>query len=158
MRPEVTHLLTPLTAANAAAVAALFDIAQSEGGSNGWTSGAIEDAIRNSAFGVVITTDQLAVLGAALALTAGPDAEVANIVVDNRYRGAGLGKLLLTRLIEQASSAGFERLLLEVAEDNTPAKALYMNAGFDKIGGRPGYYRRNDTKIDADVMALVLPG
>jgi ribosomal protein S18 acetylase RimI-like enzyme len=158
MLPKMIHALKPLTAADAVAVAGLFTMAQADGGSNGWTPGAIEIAIRNNAFGLTLTADKQAMLGTALALAAGQDAEIANIVVDNAHRGVGLGRLLLTGLIDQASSAGFDRLLLEVAEDNRQAKALYMNAGFEKIGSRPGYYRRNDTKIDANVMALVLSG
>jgi ribosomal-protein-alanine N-acetyltransferase len=30
--------------------------------------------------------------------------------------------------------------LLEVGEDNTPARRLYARAGFREVGRRPGYY------------------
>jgi len=44
----------------------------------------------------------------------------------------------------RAAAVGVSRLLLEVAEDNDAARALYAAAGFTGIARRPAYYRRPD--------------
>ncbi|MBK5217865.1 MAG: ribosomal-protein-alanine acetyltransferase, partial [Propionibacteriales bacterium] len=44
------------------------------------------------------------------------------------------------QLIEQAGVACCERLLLEVAADNTAALAMYADHGFVEISRRHGYY------------------
>jgi ribosomal-protein-alanine N-acetyltransferase len=49
--------------------------------------------------------------------------------------------------------AGARPVLLEVAEDNPAAIALYGNTGFAVVGRRPAYYRR---QIGPAVAALAL--
>jgi ribosomal-protein-alanine N-acetyltransferase len=44
-------------------------------------------------------------------------------------------------------------VLLEVAEDNVAARALYGAAGFLEVGNRPAYYRR---RSGPTVAALTL--
>jgi ribosomal-protein-alanine N-acetyltransferase len=45
-------------------------------------------------------------------------------------------------------------MVLEVAQDNGVAIALYRRAGFQVVGRRPNYYRRGGISIDADIMRL----
>jgi GNAT superfamily N-acetyltransferase len=49
-------------------------------------------------------------------------------------RGKGVGTALLRALVENARTAGFERMSLSVEPDN-PALRLYERAGFVRIGG-----------------------
>jgi ribosomal-protein-alanine N-acetyltransferase len=55
--------------------------------------------------------------------------------------------------MERLGKDGVGRLLLEVAEDNTSAIALYTECGFSTIGRRKKYYRR---KSGREVDALVI--
>ena len=57
--------------------------------------------------------------------------ELAVAVVPSR-RGRGLGRELLTALMERARRDGFESLSLSVEHDN-PAIGLYENLGFQKV-------------------------
>lgn len=64
--------------------------------------------------------------------------EIHTIGVDPRYQGHGIGRRLLTDLLEFAGDAV---VFLEVRTDNEPAIELYRSAGFVEIGVRKRYYR-----------------
>ena len=58
--------------------------------------------------------------------------------------GQGLGRKLLTELIDCAKAAGYEQLELEVASENATAIALYESLGFVTYGERPKSLKRKD--------------
>lgn len=78
-------------------------------------------------------------------------AHVLDIAVRSDLRGHGLGRALLAAAMNEALEAGAARMTLEVRPSNTSAVALYERAGFERIGGRKGYYA--DTGEDALIMA-----
>ncbi len=53
-----------------------------------------------------------------------------DVVIHSNFRGKGLGKALLERIIEESEIRDYCKLTLEVREDNTSAMALYKNLGF----------------------------
>jgi ribosomal-protein-alanine N-acetyltransferase len=53
----------------------------------------------------------------------------------------------------EAAARGAAAILLEVATDNTTARALYASAGFVVIGRRPRYYPGGG---DAAIMRALL--
>lgn len=53
-----------------------------------------------------------------------------DIVVLNEYRGKGIGKGLMQKLIEISLERKYCKLTLEVREDNTVAQSLYKSFGF----------------------------
>lgn len=57
-----------------------------------------------------------------------------SIYIERSMRGKGLGKLLLSHLIEAAKSAGFHKLVLSTFEFNDAGQKLYAGAGFRKVG------------------------
>ncbi len=86
--------------------------------------------------------------------TAPEEAELLTIVVDPKWRGRGVGAALLEAVLADLLMSPVKKLFLEVAEDNTPAVALYRHRGFTDIGTRKGYYPRKDgTPATALVMA-----
>lgn len=81
------------------------------------------------------------------------EAEVLTIAVDPEARGRGIGARLLGDLLIRLEGAGATTVHLEVAADNSAARALYATAGFAESGRRKGYYQsREGTRIDALVM------
>ena len=87
------------------------------------------------------------------------EAEILTLAVRPSARGQGIG----TRLVREGGAAaeqqGATRLFLEVAGDNTAARALYARTGFIEAGRRPGYYARPDGhRQDALILALNFPG
>ncbi|MCC5969441.1 MAG: GNAT family N-acetyltransferase [Pararhodobacter sp.] len=77
----------------------------------------------------------------ALVRVVAPEAELLTLATDPAARRQGLASGLVARVEAEARSRGAETLFLEVAEDNTPARALYSLCGFTCTGRRPGYYR-----------------
>ena len=82
------------------------------------------------------------------------EAEILTLAVIPKARRLGLGRRLVEEGAVVATQAGAARLFLEVAEDNTPARALYDRAGFRQIGRRKAYYTQaNGSRTDAVVMS-----
>lgn len=91
----------------------------------------------------------------ALCLTrfVGDEAEILTLAVHPDAQGQGLGKTLLRRAIMAAAQAGAVSMVLEVAQNNPAALALYHNQGFAQVGLRPRYYRGVDgARIDALIL------
>jgi phosphinothricin acetyltransferase len=57
-----------------------------------------------------------------------------SIYVDRAYRGKGVGKVLLARLIELAREHGFHKMVLSAFPTNTGGMALYERMGFRTVG------------------------
>lgn len=85
---------------------------------------------------------------------AGDDAEIVSIGVMPGQRDRRLGRRLLRTVILAATSEGARRLVLEVAESNQPARALYAQLRLTEVGRRRGYYRKAQGKAeDALILA-----
>lgn len=68
------------------------------------------------------------------------------------WRGRGLGRALLDRVLEAAPAAGFRRVELEVYASNTTALGLYRSRGFEVEGVKRGM-RILDGQVD-DVVCM----
>jgi len=69
------------------------------------------------------------------------EAHLLRIAVDPAFQRRGLGRDLLSAVLERASADGAVRTLLEVGASNRPARKLYEALGFSEIGRRAGYYK-----------------
>jgi [ribosomal protein S18]-alanine N-acetyltransferase len=77
------------------------------------------------------------------------EAEVLTLATDPSHRRQGLARVGLAAFEAGAAGRGAGRVFLEVAEDNTAARALYAAAGYAQVGRRARYYA-------GGVAALVL--
>ena len=57
------------------------------------------------------------------------------IVVAQEHRGKGVGTALIEALAREANRKGYDRMQLEVIDDNIRARMLYERRGFMKVGG-----------------------
>jgi len=80
------------------------------------------------------------------------EAHVTNVAVHPQFRGRGLGKLLMVRLLDEARTLGMTCSTLEVRASNEVAIALYETLGYVRCGLRKKYYPNN--REDAVVMWL----
>ena len=82
--------------------------------------------------------------------------EIISILVDKRYRKAGIGKSLLDRLLNIALKKKIQNIFLEVSLENQIAINLYEKFNFIKVGKRKNYYFQNGRYIDANIMRLTI--
>lgn len=78
------------------------------------------------------------------------------IAVKKAYWNKGIGRKLLTRLIDLSRQSGLKILSLEVRTDNKGAIHLYESLGFRRIGTFEGFMEIDGKSIDFDIMELFL--
>lgn len=78
------------------------------------------------------------------------EAHLTNVAVLAEFRGQGIGRCLLTTLMEYARLQGATCMTLEVRRSNSAAQRLYGRLGFVARGLRRQYY--TDTAEDAVIM------
>lgn len=76
------------------------------------------------------------------------EAEVITIGVAPTARRTGIAAAMLAIAEGDASKRGAKKMFLEVAANNTAARALYTTAGYNAVGTRPKYY----DGVDAIIM------
>lgn len=64
-------------------------------------------------------------------------ARVVRVIVDPALRGRGLGRQLMTAVIEQSRALGVTALSLWVVAENATAIGLYRSLGFEDRGAHP---------------------
>lgn len=90
-------------------------------------------------------------------LSLGPaEAHLLNVCVCRDQQGLGLGRVLVTHMLERARVRGAEMMFLEVRPSNVVALNLYRSLGFNEIGVRRDYYPTPLGHEDAQVMAMDL--
>jgi len=60
---------------------------------------------------------------------------ICNVVVQDAYRGQGIGRRLTERAVAEAKALGAQGVVLQVHEDNRPALQLYTDLGFQEATG-----------------------
>ncbi|MCD9153847.1 GNAT family N-acetyltransferase [Aeromicrobium duanguangcaii] len=130
----------------------LESIEKASFGPDAWTAGQVRDELVGDRI-VLALVDEFGVRGYASLRLFLPDAELMRIAVGLGSRREGVGSRLLGAVQDTARARGAERLLLEVADDNEAALAMYRGAGYGEIGRRRAYYRSG---ADAVLMELRL--
>lgn len=140
----------PLTASDAAAAAALH--AQSF--ADPWSEASISDLVAAPAVLALGWEEEGRLVSFAIFQSALDEAELLTIATDPDRRGERIGQKLLEAALGKLQAAGIHRLLLDVAEDNAPARRLYDRLGFTLDGRRKGYYTAARTApVDALLMS-----
>jgi ribosomal protein S18 acetylase RimI-like enzyme len=79
------------------------------------------------------------------------------MLVDERWRGRGVGSTLMESCINWAEEHGGHKISLEVWPHNVAAIGLYKKFGFEQEGLQLRHYRRRSGQLwDAITMGLVL--
>ena len=110
-----------------------------------WSAVAVGEVLAMpGAFGFLALDDAVAPVAAphgfVIALAVAGDCEILALGVRPSARRRGIARALLDHVLARVGVSA--TVLLEVAEDNKAALALYERAGFCRVGRRPAYYRR----------------
>jgi ribosomal-protein-alanine N-acetyltransferase len=121
-----------------------------------WSEADIAGMLANqTAFALLSSSDFLQ--GFIIAWAAAGDAEVLTVAVVPEARRRGVATTLINAASVAALVRGAATMHLEVAENNTPARALYAKLGYQEVGVRPAYYPGVGGAVDAIVMRRTLP-
>jgi [ribosomal protein S18]-alanine N-acetyltransferase len=120
-----------------------------------WSEGIFRDCLRVGYVCRVVTFSRQVVAYGVMSFGAG-EAHILNLCVDPAHRCRGVGRRLLSSLVERAGAAGMGEAFLEVRPSNTAAIRLYLALGFAQVGMRRGYYQVVGGREDAAVLKRVL--
>ncbi|NIZ12863.1 GNAT family N-acetyltransferase [Phaeobacter sp. HF9A] len=148
---ETAATVPPSAEALAATHAAAFT--QSPSPSRPWSASEIADLLADRF--TYFTGDARAF---ALAREIAGEAELLTIATHPDHHRQGLAAQVMQDWMQKAASRGVTDAFLEVAEDNTAARALYCRCGFGLVGIRKAYYPRPPAAAaDALLMKRLLP-
>jgi ribosomal-protein-alanine N-acetyltransferase len=120
-----------------------------------WSEGIFRDCLRVGYVCRVVTVSDTIIGYGVMSVGAG-EAHILNLCIGDLYRCKGVGRRLLTYLIERGTAAGMSEAFLEVRPSNTSAIRLYLSVGFEQVGMRRGYYQAVGGREDAAVLKLAL--
>ncbi len=126
--------MLPATSAHAAALAAIHASAFPPASRWGADAMALQLSLPG-AFGHIDPAG-----GLVLARVILDEAEILTLAVARECRGRGLGAGLMRQAMRTAAARGAATMVLEVAADNGPARALYARQAFLQVGRRRQYY------------------
>jgi len=148
---DVSYSLRPMTEADLAAVMHI----ESRSYDFPWTEGIFRDCLRVGYYcRILLDGDEPACYGI-MSIGAG-EAHILNLCVKPECRAQGIGRYMLTHLLNYAREQGAGVAVLEVRQSNTPALALYEKMGFHSIGVRKDYYPAFSGREDARVLLCKL--
>lgn len=105
-----------------------------------WSLRAFTETVEKENFRYFVAEESGEILGYCGFLFVLDEAEIPNVCVKASARCRGIGKQMMTVLIEEAKKLGMAMLYLEVRESNAPARALYQSLGFEENGIRKNFY------------------
>lgn len=120
-----------------------------------WSTGIFRDCLRVGYLCRVVEVSGL-VIGHGIESLGAGEAHILNVCIRPEFRCRGVGRRLLTYLLERARTAGMQHAFLEVRPSNTAAIRLYQSMGFEQVGLRRGYYQAPQGREDAAVLRLSL--
>ncbi len=120
-----------------------------------WTGGIFLDCLKHG-YSCWIYEQDGHIAGYAAVMFVLDEMHLLNICIRPDLQGQGLGSRLLRTLERVARGVKAETCFLEVRQSNFSAIRLYLNAGFNEVGLRKGYYPALLGREDAVVMAKTL--
>lgn len=115
-----------------------------------WSLNSFEKELQNVLAKYIVALYKKDVVGYAGIWHVLDEGHITNIAVHKNHRGCGIGRRLVSELINMSYNLKLLAITLEVRQTNMPAISLYRSLGFLEKGIRKGYYE--DTKEDAIIM------
>lgn len=120
-----------------------------------WTAGIFHDCLKHN-YSCWVFDQEGTLSGYAVLMFVLDEMHLLNVCISPDMQGQGYGSRLLKTLERIARGAKAGNCFLEVRQSNFAAIRLYLNAGFNEIGLRKGYYPASSGREDAIVMAKSL--
>jgi len=106
-----------------------------------WPREVFEEEIDQDGVGIgMVAEEEGLVVGFLSGMTVADEFHLHNIAVHPDFRGRGIGRGLVEAIESYCRQEDFQRIHLEVREDNEAARQLYLSMGFEAAGTRKDYY------------------
>jgi phosphinothricin acetyltransferase len=79
-----------------------------------------------------------------------------SVYVDRDRGGEGIGRALLTHLVDVARASGFHTVMARIEASGTASRALHARCGFELVGIEREVGRKFNRWLDVAVMQLLL--
>lgn len=124
---------------------------------NGWTARSVQSSLESPGTkGFLFITGDV-VVGVLMVRTVCDEAELITVAVQPNQQSQGVGRRILSFMLEFLRQENITTCFLEVRKDNAKAVSLYEQAGFIQVGVRSGYYQNQEGKrTDAALYSLDL--
>ena len=107
-----------------------------------WSLKAFAETMQKANFRYFVAEDAGEIIGYCGFLFVLDEAEIPNVCVKASARQKGVGKKMMSFLMEEAAKLGLAVLYLEVRESNVAARRLYESLGFIENGIRKNFYEQ----------------
>lgn len=107
-----------------------------------WSRGQLKESLQNPSYLFLVMEEEGRIVGYGGLLRVADEGDVTNIVIEEAYRGKGLGRKLTAALLEEGRKLGIREFTLEVRAGNRPAIRVYESLGFVKEGLRRKFYEK----------------
>lgn len=142
---KIEHMTEAVVPQVAALEAACF--------STPWSESSIRSELENP-YAIWLVAMEGDALAGYLGVQFGPDGgDIMTIAMAPAFRGQGIGKQLLSAMVQILREKQLGWLTLEVRPSNAAAVGLYEAMGFREVGRRPRYYKKPTE--DALLMTLL---
>jgi ribosomal-protein-alanine N-acetyltransferase len=128
--------LRPATAADMAALVEL----EKQYFTPPWSENALQSTLDDAKSLLLVADVANVVVGYVAAWVIADEGEITRVVVQQQWRGRGIGETLLQAALRDCAGRGATALFLEVRRGNVTAQRLYTRLGFVEVGQRPRYY------------------
>jgi len=105
-----------------------------------WSLNAFTETVEKENFRYFVAEEEGEILGYCGFLFVLDEAEIPNVCVKSSARKRGVGRQMMSVLMDEAKKLGMAVLYLEVRESNMPARSLYLSLGFEENGIRKNFY------------------
>lgn len=120
-----------------------------------WSRGNFEDCLRTGYRTFLYSLDS-ELIGYSVVQSILDEIHLLNICVSPAHQGKGLGRQILSHVIDTSLQQAVTIILLEVRASNVRAQRLYFSTGFNEMSVRKEYYPAEQGREDALLMGLDL--
>ena len=117
-----------------------------------WSEGIFRDCLR-AGYSCLVMEEDGSIVGYGIFQFVAGEAHILNLCVTPSRRKTGCARDMLHGLFSAMKNMGVNTVYLEVRPSNIAAVSLYVSEGFNEVGTRKNYYRAENGKEDALIMA-----
>ena len=120
-----------------------------------WSQAIFQDCIKAGYHCWVAELNNV-IIGYAVFINAAQECHLLNLCINPKLQGRGLGRKLLSNVLDDAKEYNASCVFLEVRASNSHAIELYESEGFNEVGLRKQYYPSSNGREDAVIYAKEL--